>query len=140
MKNKKYIIIGLLVSISLFSLKMFNDYSLDSIISYNSANFESLLVNFELFTDNKGHAEDLSEFLSQYRVKKISKFEYERERDLKETKGFHVFVNPQKGKTTMVFIYGDRLHRFDSSYYKILNGPIDMDWVNDFIKELEQEQ
>uniref|UniRef100_UPI00054D6462 hypothetical protein n=1 Tax=Halalkalibacter wakoensis TaxID=127891 RepID=UPI00054D6462 len=123
-----------------FSFKMFNDYrekSLDSIISYDASNFDSLLVNFELFTDNKEHAEDLSEFLSQYRVKKISKNEYER--DLKETKGFHVFVNPQKGKTTMSFIYGDLLHLFDSSYYKVLNGPIDMDWVNHFIKEVEQQ-
>ena len=138
MRNKKYVILGLVLI--LFSLKTFYDYrekSLDRMISYNASNFNSMLVNFELYTENKEHAEDLTKFLSQYRVKKISSNEYQR--DFKEMRGFHILVNPHNGKSTLVSISGDRLLHSNGSYYKVLNGPIDLDWVTKFIEELHQQ-
>ncbi|ADC51436.1 hypothetical protein BpOF4_16965 [Alkalihalophilus pseudofirmus OF4] len=138
MKKKKYISIGLVALIIFITINLLNDYrekNLDDVLSYNPSKFHSLDINFELHTTNPAYAEELTEFLSQYRVKKMSAADWDR--DLKAMEGFHVSINSNNRPSIMASIYEDRIHHYDGNYYKVINGPIHVEWLNSFIEELE---
>jgi len=142
MKNKWYLIIGVVIII--FSVKYFNDYrekGLDDVISYDISNFESLSFNegterFEWRTNKKEHAEKFKDFLSQYRVKRMKDNEWDS--DVSKEEGFTVTIY-SNGKPIGASIYEKRVHFFnEGKYYNVINEPIDVDWVKNYIKEHEQ--
>ncbi|MDE5415257.1 hypothetical protein [Alkalihalobacterium chitinilyticum] len=142
MKRKWFLIIGLVIII-FFSINIFNDYrakGLDDLISFNSTDFDSFVFNeghehLEVRTDKKEHAEKLDDFLSQYRVKRMNDNEWDS--DVSEEEGFMLTIY-SKNKPIMASIYERRVHFLnEGKYYNVLNGPIDMDWVNNYIQEYQ---
>lgn len=140
MKNKRYLIIGLVIitGIFLFSYNIYNDNrekGLNDVISYDIKNFESLIFNegvgqFEWRTDKEEHAEKLIDFLSRYRVKKMK--DYEWDSNVSNEEGFQVTIY-SKGKPIMASIYEHRVHYYnDGDYYKVVNGPIDVGYIEKF--------
>ncbi|MEC2074051.1 hypothetical protein [Alkalihalophilus marmarensis] len=139
MKKKKYISIVLVALFIFITINLLNDYrekNLEDVLSYNPSKFHSLAINFELHTTNPSYAEELTEFLSQYRVKKISAAEWEIE--FKAMEGFHVSINSHSRPSIMATIYEDRIHHYNGNYYKVINGPIDMKRFYSFIEDLEK--
>ncbi|KAB2335593.1 hypothetical protein [Bacillus mesophilum] len=142
MKKKKHIVIALISGfLILLSFKLYNDYKekgLDEIMNYDESNYHSLVINFDLVTNQKKYADELTEFLSQYRVKKMRNSEWDA--DLSGTKGFHATLNSTDDIFAMASIYENRVLDYSGSYYKVLNGPVDMNWVHRFIEKMEQQQ
>ncbi|WP_345239338.1 hypothetical protein [Pontibacillus salipaludis] len=145
MRNKWLLIISFVIII-FFIVKQFNDYrekGLDDVISYDLSNFESLLFNkgierFEWRTDQKVHAEEFNDFLSNYRIKRMGDHEWDS--DVSKEEGFMVSIY-SKGKQIPIeaTIYEKRVHFFNEhQYYHIVNDPIDIDWIKNFIRENEQ--
>ncbi|MEB1809082.1 MAG: hypothetical protein LPK26_17650 [Bacillaceae bacterium] len=57
--------------------------------------------------------------------------------DVSEEEGFMLTIYA-KNKPIMASIYERRVHFLnEGKYYNVLNGPIDMDWVKNFIKEYQ---
>ncbi|KQL54179.1 hypothetical protein AN964_12185 [Heyndrickxia shackletonii] len=146
MNNKRYLIIGLalITIIIIYFIKNYYGYrekALDDVISYDIKNFESLVFNegveqFERRTDNKAHAEKFNDFLSQYRVKKMKDSEWNG--NVSKEKGFLVTIYTTRGPI-MASIYEHRLTFYnDGAYYKVINGPIDIDWVKVYIDKFKQ--
>ena len=146
MKNKRHLIIGLVVIaiIFLFSIKIYNDKrekGLDDVISYNIASFESLIFNdgegqFGWKTDKVEHAEKLNDFLSRYRVKRMKHSEWDT--DVSKEEGFR-FIIYSNGKPIIAHIFEQRLLFANDGYgYKVVNGPIDIAWMKDYIEEFKE--
>ncbi|CEG27073.1 hypothetical protein [Bacillus sp. B-jedd] len=143
MKKKWYLIIGIAIII-FFSIKYYDDHrekGLDDLISYKLTQFESLSIHEGpdrpyWTTEKREHAEKFQDFLSQYRVKRMKDFEWNS--DVSKEKGFQVTIYV-KGKPLIASIYETRLLFLNKGkYYKVINGPVDMEWVNDFVRENPQ--
>ncbi len=140
MKNKKGVLIGLLlVALTLFSFKIYNDNrekGMDDLINYNIKDFEAVLINQDTISYKKEHAEQLVEFMSEYRVKKMKDSEWDS--NVSKVKGFDVTFISKKGNPVIAHIYENRLIFLNGGdYYHIVNGPIDTAWVEEFTKEFE---
>lgn len=140
---KKYLTIGIAVVVLLLLFTLYSDYKerrLDDVIIYNPSTFHSfsfrLQGNEEWKTDQKEPAEELIEFISQYRVKKMKNDEWDS--NVSEEKGFEVSII-SNDKPVSAVIYEDRIHLYSYGYYSIINGPIDMDWIQNYNKEYQQE-
>jgi len=146
MKDKKLKIIttGTIVLAIIISLKFYNDYrekSLNSALHYKPNDFYSLGVlmdlrkvpqdrAYEWFTLDQEPADELFEFLSQYRVKKISEDEFNEY--LNKGDKFEFTINHGKAKPLMVWILDGHIQSFVGKHYEIVNGPVDMAWIRDF--------
>lgn len=74
--------------------------------------------------------EELIEFLTQYKVKKMKDSWWDG--DVSEEIGFD-FTIYSKGKPVMVSLYENRLLYYgNGDAYKVLNGTIDMEWVQKY--------
>ena len=139
MINKRYLISGLVVVIVIFfSMKIYNEYrekSLDEVIGYYSSSLHSFVFKFigdniEWKTDKEVPLEELIEFLSRYQVKKMKDVEWNS--DVSKEEGFDISIY-SKGKPILVSIYEERIHLLSGhGYYKVINGPINMDWVKKY--------
>ncbi|MFB1051452.1 hypothetical protein [Paraliobacillus sp. JSM ZJ581] len=141
MKNKKYITIGFIAAVLFFSVELINDYkekNLGDVVNFNPSDLNYLDIDMEVHTNEKIYAEKLIEFISQYRVQKIRSKVWERE--YSATKGFTFIISKKNGDSVSFTIQQERLHYHSSDYYKVLNGPINMDWLENFKNELEQRQ
>lgn len=144
MKNKKlwYLIIGILAISLFYSLKLFNDYrerNLVDLISYKPAEFYSFgfIKNevpeykaYSWFTKDMEPADELMNFLSQYRAKKISEEEFNQ--SMFGVEKFEFTITHSKANPAIVFAYENVVHIVAGNYYEIVNGPIDMEWINSF--------
>lgn len=111
---------------------------LDRIINYNIEEFDYLVINHELKTDQKKHAEEFSELLSQYRVKKMKSRDWDS--DVSTENGFFITIYSDDNPIVLASIYENRLVFYNNGeYYKVLNGPIDMGWVNKMYNENHHE-
>ncbi|MCG7345957.1 hypothetical protein MHZ92_17735 [Sporosarcina sp. ACRSL] len=130
----KYHMIGIIGVVLFFSWTIYDDHrekGLDDLLTYNASNFEAMDFRFSKWrTEETEPVEELIEFLSQYRVKKMKDSEWDS--NVSGEKGFQVMIY-LKGKTTGASIYENRIMSFnDPVYYKVLNGPIDMGWIDAF--------
>ncbi|MFC5603528.1 hypothetical protein [Sporosarcina koreensis] len=130
--------IGIIGVVLLFSWNVYDDHrekGLDELFIYQASNYNALVFMFpDWRTEEMEPVEELMEFLSQYRVKKMSDSEWDAEWDRNVTgeKGFS-FMIYSNDKGTGASIYKNRLMSYNNpSYYKVLNGPIDMKWVEMF--------
>ncbi|WP_042143390.1 hypothetical protein [Paucisalibacillus sp. EB02] len=130
---KIFITVIIIVPILLFTFMIFNDYrekGLEDVIGFNTANVDYIIINDDVKTDKMEHAEALKDFLSQYRVKKMKDREWDG--DVSNEKGFRITIY-SNGKPISASIYENHLHYKNSGeYYKVLNGPIDMEWIEEF--------
>ncbi|WP_047982462.1 hypothetical protein [Ornithinibacillus contaminans] len=135
---KIFIPIMIAVPIILISIYLVDDYrekGLEDVISFNSSNIDYILVNDNLQTDSKEQADSLQEFLSQYQVKKMKNDEWNS--DVSNEKGFRITIH-SNDKPIGASIYENRLVSYNSGdYYKVVNGPIDMDWVEEMMEEID---
>ena len=137
MKKKRYLAIGLITIIVFFSIKTYSDYrekELNDVISYNSSEFKSMDFKFQgdesWKTNESENVEELIEFLGQYEVKKMRNSWWDG--DVSKEKGFDISIY-SKDNRIMASIYENRLLFFgNGDAYKVLNGPIDMDWVQEY--------
>lgn len=141
MKNKpiRYSLIAVMVLVLIFSFKVYNDNkekSLVDLVNYNSSSFKSFTFaikgSFAWKEDKKEPAEKLMKFLNQYQVKKDAKCGTD------QSKGFE-FTMGSKDKTEKLVTINEKCTYISGSgLYKVVNGPIDMDWVQKFNEEYQQ--
>ena len=139
MKKNKIILIGIASAILLL---IFNHYMenrekrLDVLIDYDLTDFEALIINYQFISQDKKHAEQLIEFMSHYRVKKMKDREWDS--NVAGEKGFDVVFQSKKDNPVIVHIYENRMIFLNGGdYYHILNGPVDTTWVDELLKEFE---
>ncbi|WP_339249946.1 hypothetical protein NSQ43_10425 [Sporosarcina sp. FSL W8-0480] len=134
-----YHMIGVIGVLLFFSWSVYDDHrekGLDELNTYQEDKFKAMEFNFSDWRiEEKEPVEELLEFLSQYRVKKMKDSEWNG--NVSGEKGFVVMVY-LKDKTTGASIYENRILSFNkTSYYKVLNGPIDMEWIEAFEDKYE---
>lgn len=141
----------------LFSLKLVNDYrerNLADLINYKQTDFNSLGFTadwnniqannaYEWFTNDKEPADELLEFLSHYRVKKIKEKEFNRNLYKEDVFGeFEFTISHTKANPALVWVFENNVHILGKNYYKLVNGPVDIEWIkkyNDKYKEVYDE-
>lgn len=146
MKNRKfrYLIIGIIAITIFFSLKIINDYrerNLVDLISYKPTDYYSLGFTkdrnnvaenkaFEWFSKDKEPTDELMEFLSQYRVKRINEESFNE--NLNNEELFEFTISHSNENPAIVWILENRVHIFVGNYYEVINGPIDMEWIRKY--------
>lgn len=147
-KKSIYIIIAVII---FFSLKTFNDYrerNLDDLISYKHGDFYSLGFTKdremvpdnradEWLTEEKQPVDELMEFLSQYRVKKVSEETFKEKINSEES--FEFTITHSKANPSIVWVFENRVHILVGNYYEVKNGPIDMEWIKKYNKKYREE-
>lgn len=138
-KIKKFIIfIAVIIAIPI--IIMINnpkEKGLDDVINYNIENVDYLAINNELKTDKKENIKDLSKLLSQYRVKKMKESDWDS--DVSKENGFFISIYSNGEPIILASIYENRLVLYNTGeYYEVLNGPIDMGWVDKVYSEVDQ--
>lgn len=130
-----YHMFGIIVIVLLFSWNVYDDHrekSLVDLISYQPSSF-TMMTAFGISdwrTEELEAVEELKGFLSKYRVKKIRDSEWDS--NVSGEEGFSFMIH-MEGKSTGASIYESRILSYNkSSYYKVLNGPIDMEWIESF--------
>ncbi|HSI66171.1 MAG TPA: hypothetical protein VK947_02070 [Planococcus sp. (in: firmicutes)] len=142
MKNRKNILIVvitilLILIITVIASISFKEPTLGKVLATNSEDFKS----FEFVK----HGEDLSEwqstdksqfdelinFLENYEVEKMDNTEWNS--DVSKEEGFVVSIHSQES-SLVASIYKERLVIYEDGgyYYYIKNGPIDMQWIQEF--------
>lgn len=142
MKKNNFIILVVGILLVFYIYSKYNEYkekNLGDLFTYNESSFESLefeYIGHDAWSANeKQPMEELMEFLSQYQVKKMKDSEWDP--DLSGEKGFWTIIRYDKERLTMASIHEGRLI-FSNEYYKVVNGPIDMNWVESFNKRYNQ--
>lgn len=130
--------IGILAVALFFSWNLYDDHrekGLVELFSYQASNFVAMNFNYEGWrTEETVPVEELLEFLSQYRVKKMKDSEWNQ--NVSMERGFEFLIFPKNGKGSGAYIHPNRLMLFNKpGYYKVLNGPIDMEWIDAFNKK-----
>jgi energy-coupling factor transporter transmembrane protein EcfT len=111
----------------------YREKDLDDVISLNIEEFDYLMINMDHITEKEQHIEELNELLSKYRVKKLKN--EEEISDVKEDRNFNITVYIQ-GKPIIAIIYEDFINFVnDGNIYKVLNGPIDLEWFEKFYND-----
>lgn len=136
-KRKVFIFLTiLLIAIGIFSYKIIDqnkEKNLGELIIFDPSKVQSIIIDFEWNTEQKEQVEEFKDFLGQYRVKKMKDHEWNS--DVSKEKGILVTVYIDN-EIIMASIYENRLNLVNDGYYKVLNGPIDIDWINEiYIKE-----
>lgn len=142
MRRKWFLAIGVVIII-FFSVKHFNDFrekDLDDVIHYDISNVESFSISgltgkYEWRTDQKAHAEELKDFLSNYRVKRMKDHEWDS--DVSKEDGFTLAIySKDKEIPIEASIYEKRLLFYnEGEYYQVVNDRIDVDWIRNYSKE-----
>lgn len=146
-KRKVVFIISILAIAIFFSLKIINEHrerNLADLITYRSNDFQSLGFvldigemtegsGYEWLTQDKRPAEKLLEFLGKYQVKKIDEEEYQE--NVNDLATVEFIISHVKANSSMVWVLEDRIHIFVGDYYKVVNGPVDMEWLKKYNEE-----
>ncbi|AUJ23926.1 hypothetical protein [Virgibacillus dokdonensis] len=129
-----FIVILIIAASILFSFKIIkenSEKSLGSILDYNTANFQSLIIDIEYESRNVNDVNKLVDFLDQYKIKKMK--EHEWNSDVSKEEGIHITIYTKNGSIGLG-IYENRLVHYNSgNYYNVTNAPIDIDYLKDII-------
>ncbi|WP_188205592.1 hypothetical protein [Alkalibacillus aidingensis] len=138
-----FVTVVVVIPVTLFALDIYHEYrekDLDYAINFNLENVQSLAfyegTQFEWRTDDEEHVEELIEFLSQYRVKRMSHGEWDG--DVSKERGFRFTIHTIKKPIIMTSVYEERVLDLGSGPYRVVNGPVDVDWVERFVEEHQQ--
>ncbi|MBT2600988.1 MULTISPECIES: hypothetical protein [unclassified Oceanobacillus] len=124
------------IPIIVFSVSMLNEYktkSLKELLEYDKSSFEAVFVNHQKMTEDHQAVKKMVEFLSQYQVKKINDRDWNS--DVSKETGFMIEIRTEN-EVVMASIYENQLMSINNNgdYYKVVNGPIEIRWVYDYIK------
>ncbi|MFS0752594.1 hypothetical protein [Oceanobacillus sp. 1P07AA] len=131
----------IIIPIIIFSFTVFHEYkikSLEELLEYDQSSFEAVFVNHQEITEDYQAAEEIVEFLSQYQVKKMNDREWSS--DVSKEDGFMIEIRTEN-EIVMASIYENRLMSLNNNgdYYKVANGPIEIQWMYDYIKGFDEE-
>ncbi|QTD41331.1 hypothetical protein [Sporosarcina sp. Te-1] len=122
----------------------------DSISAYNEKRFEELLESMDaefhslVFStppilgssaetwviDDEYEVDQLLHFLQDYRVKKLKPEEITLQDDIDE---FNIVLKDANGNTITIVVNENLIIQNSMLYYKIVDGPLDGDWIVRFI-------
>ncbi|MCT1578763.1 hypothetical protein M3E13_17975 [Oceanobacillus kimchii] len=124
------------IPIIVFSVSMLNEYktkSLKELLEYDKSSFEAVFVNHQKMTEDHQAVKKMVKFLSQYQVKKINDRDWNS--DVSKETGFMIEIRTEN-EVVMASIYENQLMSINNNgdYYKVVNGPIEIRWVYDYIK------
>ncbi|HWL23709.1 MAG TPA: hypothetical protein VNR38_08160, partial [Ureibacillus sp.] len=85
---------------------------------------------YEWMTEEKEPVVELMEFLSQYRVKKVSEDTFNEK--INGEVGFELTINYSKANPAIVWVDENRVHILVGNYYEVVNGPIDIEWIKEY--------
>ena len=107
--------------------------ALDELIGFSPTNFHMMEFNYDshLRVEDRMKAEELMDFLSQYSVKKMKSSDWDT--DVSNEDGFYLVVYGEN--PSVIGIFEKRLIA-DDAYYELVNGPIDMEWVEGYMSEI----
>jgi penicillin V acylase-like amidase (Ntn superfamily) len=125
------------------SLKTFNDLrerNIDDLISYKPTDFYSIGFTkdrnnipvdrwSEWWTNDRKPADELIEFLSQYRVKKVNEDAFN---DHLNKDSFEFTISNSDANPIIVHAVKGHVHILVGNYYEIVNGPIDIEWIRKY--------
>ncbi|MFF2755278.1 hypothetical protein ACFVR1_16180 [Psychrobacillus sp. NPDC058041] len=147
-KNKVYLIL-IIAGIAFFSFKYWNDYrerALDDLIRLKKSDFIGFSFTNSVVpipdeqadgwrTEDLEPVDELLNFLSQYRVKRQRENFFDPNY---EGKRFSFTIHHGKSNPTMVTVEEDYVHIYSGDYYKVVNGPIDTDWLNAYYEKYKK--
>lgn len=141
-KSYKFFMSGAIIISLAFNVYLLIDdnrvKNVDELIKYEAFNdfsfqmFTDTDANHSLYTSHQEPVEELIDFLSQYQVKKISRSKWEQ--NANNEKGF-MFSITSGNKMFVATVFNDRLAQNNGNYYKVINGPIDMEWIENFYEK-----
>ena len=143
-KRFKFLVIGIVIIVAFFSLKIINDYrerNLADLIKYKPNDFYSFgfiheFINvpedyaYEWFTKDREPVDELMEFLGQYDVKKINEKEFNDNRNNKIEFMFYIYHS--KARPAIVMGHENHIQIIVGKYYSIINDPIDIEWIEKY--------
>ncbi|MED4128359.1 hypothetical protein [Shouchella miscanthi] len=136
--------IGGIVCLSIKLVYYYEERSLESLIYYNEDDVMIMAVTtditkveqangYEFYLEDLEQMEKLMEFLSAYQVKRVSQTHYQRQ--LLYGTQQQIFVSHYSHTPSVAFIGEAGVHLVDDGTYQVMNGPIDMKWLAEFIDE-----
>ncbi|KMK74976.1 hypothetical protein [Alkalihalobacillus pseudalcaliphilus] len=140
-KPRNYTIL-LIFLVALGSLYFYNEYRakpLGQVLGVKESNFESLQIRGgagEVQITDIDDVQVFIQFLNKYNVKKSMKGNG----DLSGLESFGLFVDTKRLPSTIGAISPDKLYLLGrgEGNYIVTNGPIDMNWVEDFVQTQQQ--
>lgn len=140
-----FIILLVLIAILFFVWKTINDYeekNLSDIILTDKSKFKGFAVevrddNFEVWeSDNLQNFEELLNFFSKYKVQKVK--EADVKVYVKSDEGLDLFLlSKGKSNSNIIRILENNVYIVEKGHYKVLNGPIDMEWIKEYDKKIQ---
>lgn len=138
-RNFTLFITGIIfATVSIASFQTYNEHrekSLNEVIQFDKHAWEYIIVGHDLRLDKEEHqayAESFQALFEQYTVKKISDRAWDS--DVSKENGFS-FSFYYKDNITMVNIYENRISSIEKGYYEIIDGPMNMNWLDKFYDE-----
>ncbi|MGE8203301.1 hypothetical protein ACQKP0_01875 [Heyndrickxia sp. NPDC080065] len=136
----KFNIVALIPIIVIFSFNYWNDYrerNLTELIRYNPQDFLSIRFTnnitsdhlSEWWTKDREATDELIEYLSQFRVKRVKENEFAK---LDTHKMFEFTITHVHSNPAIVYAKENFIHILVGDYYQVLNGPIDMEWIDKY--------
>lgn len=130
----------IVIPILVYSLLLYNEYKekpFDEVIAYGDS-FERLGFHpgkggYGLITNQIEDADEFADFLEQYRVKKVRDKEWNAE--WSQEKGI-IFTIYTDDLPIMATIFENRVS-INAEPYEVVNGPIDIDWIEKFAENLQ---
>ncbi|MCG3086663.1 hypothetical protein [Sporosarcina cyprini] len=146
----RYVTIFIVAMAIFFSLKVFNEYrerNLVDVMRYKSSDFYALGVikdvnevpkdkGYEWYTKDKEPVNELLEYLGSYRVKKIKEEEFTANQYQGER--FEFTITHAKSNPSIVWIGANHVQVLVGNYYEVVNGPIDMEWIEEFNEKYKE--
>lgn len=141
-KKYSYFLALIVVGILVFSFLRWNDYREKDLVEvldaeeivefrYTDRTKEYRVVSYNSIVKDQEPLQELAEFFSQYRVKKEGGRNFSTKYP-DEQFSFHPFYEDDRISTPSL-IERDVL-LFDMDQYKIVNGPVDYAWLEDFME------
>lgn len=126
------------VTVAVASFQMYDNYrekNLNEVIQFDKNAWDYIIVKHDLRLDKEEHqayAESLQALFEQYTVRKIPDHKWDS--DVSKENGFN-FTVYYEDKTMMVNIYENRISSIENGYFEIIDGPMNMNWLDKLYDE-----
>ncbi|MGM7700635.1 hypothetical protein ACSVDE_02855 [Pseudalkalibacillus sp. Hm43] len=143
MNKKRFVLIVVVSILTALSIRVYNDYrerDLVDLIPYQPKDFLWIHFTedrskvgdgfFEWESRDQESADELMDFLSQYRVKRIDEDTYNQFLALEEN--FETTIYHRQANPAIVHSMENYVHILNGKYYEVVNGPIDIEWIKTY--------
>lgn len=138
-KNFTLFVTGIVfVTVAIASFQTYDNYrekNLNEVIEFDKNKWEYIIVGHDLRLEKQEHqafAESFQALFEQYTVKKIPDREWDP--DVSKENGFN-FTAYYGDKTITVSIFENRVSSIDKGYFEIIDGPMNMNWLDKLYDE-----